>query len=363
MIMETMKIKTIDEGMQMSVIASVAFEANRQYCEMIGGKAFNPSWTEVSQDVRNTLLEAVKVALTDKIISAELSHLRWMNVRIEQGWTKGPRYDPYRKIHPNLVGFKELPVQEQLKDILFLAIVNSLGAALGYRAFDDDGLSAEDIQEHEEIVADLETAATGKTESYFVPAGEGDGKSIGEGPEKPEKPDEEDPDRRLKGYVAGEEGYEPPSDEFSDRSAEFEKDRVAEPTPPLPGEEGDGTKQAADPKPNLPDEPDQVIKGVDKTYKPVMDGVTTPDGAPISGVDPGNPPPDEVKKDKWDEKFEKGKVSEPTQAPEPAASGTLDKSKPLPEQELPTADPVDHKATEEKTADRLSKAVKKAQKK
>ena len=186
-----MKIKTVDENMQMMVIASVAFEANRQYCEMIGGKAFNPDWTEVDQSVRDSLIEAVKVALTDKIVSAELSHLRWMNVRIEQGWSFGPRLDPHRKTSPNLVPFRELSVQEQLKDILFLAIVNSLGAALGYREFDDDPLSPDTIQKHQETIADLENTATGKTD--FVPAGEGDGKSIGAGPEDPEKPDEDPP--------------------------------------------------------------------------------------------------------------------------------------------------------------------------
>lgn len=171
-----MKIKTVDENMQMSIIASVAFEANRQYCEMIGGKAYNPAWTEVGQDVRDALIESVKVALTDKIVSAELSHLRWANVRVEAGWSVGPEFNPHRKQDPNLVPFKELSVQEQLKDILFLAIVNSLGAALGYRQFDDVPLDEDAIQEHEETVADLETSVTGKTD--FVPAGEGDGESI-----------------------------------------------------------------------------------------------------------------------------------------------------------------------------------------
>lgn len=321
--METMKIKTVDEGMQMSVIASVAFEANRQYCEMIGGKAFNPSWTEVGQDVRDALIESVKVALMDKIVSAELSHLRWAAVRVEAGWSIGPRFDPHRKTDPNLVPFRELSVQEQLKDILFLAVVNSLGAALGYREFDDDPLSPETIQEHQEKVSDLEIAATGKTD--FVPGTGKDDKpespednklgvvdtidehtSSGQGPETAQRPDESPPgeDQRVEGFVPGEAGYEPPPndalppDEFAARSEDFEKDRTAEPTQaPLPN--------------------DSDLSPLEKAAK----------------------------------------IGQ-------AASDTLDKSNPLPEQEqhpkgfvpgsdqapLPDADPVDHAATKAKKA-------------
>jgi len=350
-----MKIKTIDENMQMMVIASVAFEANRQYCEMIGGKAYNPAWTEVGQDVRDALIESVKVALTDKIVSAELSHLRWAAVRVEAGWSIGPRFDPYRKTDPNLVPFRELSVQEQLKDILFLAIVNSLGAALGYREFDDDPLAPEVIQEHQETIAGLETAVTGKTD--FVPGEGKDDKRKDEDDDKPEAPEGE------------RENEKPEVDTIDEITTPGSKDAAElglpvppipagqgpEFTPPLPGEEGDDTKLAVAPEAVEPARPDELA---DEVSEPAPE---VPGGVPVGetrGPKPNlpadevpEPPPDRPKPDELapNGQNSEGSVSEPKPPPPPDKQnpeGSV--SEPTQPPAPPDDDPVDHKATQAK---------------
>jgi hypothetical protein len=47
---------------------------------------------------------------------AEMEHKRWMNERIAQGWSYGPKRDNRRKIHPELVDWAALPESERQKD-------------------------------------------------------------------------------------------------------------------------------------------------------------------------------------------------------------------------------------------------------
>lgn len=129
--METLKIAEATLQEQLRIIASVAFEANRQYCEMIGGKPYNPDWTQVEQDVRNGMVAAVKNTLDNPPMTLQESHDRWVKARVDAGWAHGPMLDAKRKKHPNIVDFASLPPQEQLKDLLFLSVVNGFGAFLG----------------------------------------------------------------------------------------------------------------------------------------------------------------------------------------------------------------------------------------
>lgn len=153
--METLKIKKLPVNQQYAIITQVAYEANRALSEIIGGKPFNPPWEQFPEDLKQSMIEAVQTTLNDKIVSAEVSHLRWVKSRLELGYKLGEFINWKKKTHPNLVGFHDLPLEVQLKDILFLAVVNAIGGALGFREFDYDPLTDQDVNKLENELNDL----------------------------------------------------------------------------------------------------------------------------------------------------------------------------------------------------------------
>lgn len=153
--MKTLKIKTLPVNQQYATIAQVAYEANRALSEIIGGKPFNPPWEQFPEDLKQSMIGAVQTTLNDKIVSAEVSHLRWMKSRLELGYKWGEFINWKKKTHPSLVNFHDLPLEVQLKDILFLAVVNAIGGALGFREFDYDPLTDKDVTKLETELEDL----------------------------------------------------------------------------------------------------------------------------------------------------------------------------------------------------------------
>ena len=71
------------------------------------------------------------LALTERL--AENSHDIWARLRLEQGWTYGPKRDDAQKRHPDLIPYAELPDSEKQYDRN--AAMETLRAiiALGYR--------------------------------------------------------------------------------------------------------------------------------------------------------------------------------------------------------------------------------------
>jgi len=58
--------------------------------------------------------------------NASHSHEQWLKEKRDNGWKYGPVKDPDKKEHPCFVPFDKLPREQQAKDYLFKAIVNSL---------------------------------------------------------------------------------------------------------------------------------------------------------------------------------------------------------------------------------------------
>lgn len=103
--------------------------ANRAQAVHIGTKlrgigctiAPNPIWGEAERLDRKTVEHL-----------AELEHERWCAAMDEQGWTHGSTYDKTRRIHPDLVGWDDLPEQSRDKD---RRAVRALPAILGNVGF------------------------------------------------------------------------------------------------------------------------------------------------------------------------------------------------------------------------------------
>lgn len=105
-------------------IARVCHEVNRAYCEGLGDYTQAP-WEDAPEWQRASARMGVDLHLRGDF-GPEASHISWMKQKLEEGWTHGPVKDPGKKEHPCMVPFDELPLEQQLKDHLFRAVVHAL---------------------------------------------------------------------------------------------------------------------------------------------------------------------------------------------------------------------------------------------
>ncbi len=109
-------------------IARVCHEANRAYCHTLGDVS-QTAWDAAPDWQRESARMGVDLHLMGNF-GAEASHLSWMKQKLDDGWKYGAVKDPEKKEHPCLVAFDDLPVDQQMKDHLFRAIVHSFKGVL-----------------------------------------------------------------------------------------------------------------------------------------------------------------------------------------------------------------------------------------
>jgi hypothetical protein len=105
-------------------IARACHEANRAYCMGIGDNSQLP-WDDAPQWQKDSAIDGVAHLLDHPEALPEDSHTNWMAGKIADGWTYGPVKDPDIKQHPCMVPYDQLPVEQRVKDCLFVAIVRS----------------------------------------------------------------------------------------------------------------------------------------------------------------------------------------------------------------------------------------------
>ena len=106
-------------------IARTAYNVNRAYCQALGDNSFGP-WEDAPEWQKNTCLLGVDFHLATPGATAAASHESWFAQKVADGWVWGPKKDPEKKEHPCMVPFDELPQEQQAKDYLFKAVVDSL---------------------------------------------------------------------------------------------------------------------------------------------------------------------------------------------------------------------------------------------
>jgi len=116
----------MDRDAKLTIIARAVHETIRAY-QQASGEAEAPPWDD-SDWMQASTRESVEFALTNPTPGAQ--HEAWCVAKRRQGWHHGPTKDPELKTHPSLVPFGELPVAEQLKDTLLIAIVQALARPL-----------------------------------------------------------------------------------------------------------------------------------------------------------------------------------------------------------------------------------------
>jgi hypothetical protein len=109
-------------------IAALCHEANRQYCRTLGDYTQRP-WGLAPGWAQATMISGVRRVMDGKTTTPDESHASWMAEKLEQGWVYGPEKNADAKTHPCLVPFAELPIEQQVKDHLFLSIAKTLLAA------------------------------------------------------------------------------------------------------------------------------------------------------------------------------------------------------------------------------------------
>lgn len=110
-------------------IARVVHAANRELQIIQGDPNPSPSWDEAPDYQVREAISGVGEALRG--ITPEQSHELWCDRMRADGWQYGETKDSAMKTHPCLVPFADLPVNQQQKDILFIAIVRALAPLTG----------------------------------------------------------------------------------------------------------------------------------------------------------------------------------------------------------------------------------------
>lgn len=105
-------------------IAEVCHEANRTLQRLTFDPLPSPPWSEIEPWQLVASVKGVKAALTG-VTPAEL-HAAWCRDRAAEGWVYGPVKDVGRREHPCMVEYTALPLAQQAKDAVFLAIVSAM---------------------------------------------------------------------------------------------------------------------------------------------------------------------------------------------------------------------------------------------
>jgi hypothetical protein len=116
-------MKTLSPA-QIEFIARAAHESIRSWCQLIGDNTQLP-WESAPAWQHETVRNGVMSVLRGEH-SPEASHESWLAEKTREGWTYGATKDVQNKTHPCMVAYKDLPPEQQYKDVLFVATVRNL---------------------------------------------------------------------------------------------------------------------------------------------------------------------------------------------------------------------------------------------
>lgn len=114
---------TIVKSPDRTFIAKIAHNVNRAYCLAIGDDS-QPKWEDAPDWQKDSAINGVNFHMANEV-NAEASHESWLKQKETEGWTYGPVKDVEKKEHPCFLPYAELPKEQQVKDYLFKAVVDS----------------------------------------------------------------------------------------------------------------------------------------------------------------------------------------------------------------------------------------------
>jgi len=110
--------------MNVEQIAKTCHEVNRAYCFSIGDDSQLP-WADASDWQKESAVKGVQFRLDNPESTSEELHESWLKEKEDTGWVYGKVKDPKKKEHPCMVPYEDLPQEQQAKDALFIAVVES----------------------------------------------------------------------------------------------------------------------------------------------------------------------------------------------------------------------------------------------
>lgn len=111
--------------MTVTQLAAICHEANRMYCFALGDDS-QPTWGDAPGWQRASAESGVMFHLRNSNAGPSGSHENWLKDKEADGWVYGEVKDADAKTHPCIVPFDALPMEQRLKDSLFVGIVHAL---------------------------------------------------------------------------------------------------------------------------------------------------------------------------------------------------------------------------------------------
>lgn len=110
------------------VCSRAAHEVNRAYSRALGD-ASHVGWDEAPDEQKRSTRNGV-IAILQSDQTPEQSHATWMAVKLADGWHHGPVKDSTKKEHPCIIDYKSLPVEQRVKDEIFVQTVKMLASVM-----------------------------------------------------------------------------------------------------------------------------------------------------------------------------------------------------------------------------------------
>jgi hypothetical protein len=91
-----------------------------------------PTFDEAPPYQRDTFLSLTKKIVGKRPITPTEVHQEWIDLMKGNGWTRGT-LNEHNKTHPLLVPYADLPANEQIRAVLFIAAVQGVMTPIGQR--------------------------------------------------------------------------------------------------------------------------------------------------------------------------------------------------------------------------------------
>jgi len=105
--------------------AKAAHEVNRIYCLALGDDS-QPLWGDAPTWQKDSAIHGVEAIVKNPNNPPSTSHDNWMAEKTKSGWKYGPTKNPAKKEHPCMVPYDDLPVDQRMKDTIFMAVVKGV---------------------------------------------------------------------------------------------------------------------------------------------------------------------------------------------------------------------------------------------
>lgn len=112
--------------MKIEEIARICHQVNKAYCESLGDYS-QKDWEDAPDWQKQSMINGVEFRIKFPDAKPNESHDNWLLKKQKDGWVYGEKKDESLKTHPCCVPFEELTQDQQPKDFISKAIVNSIG--------------------------------------------------------------------------------------------------------------------------------------------------------------------------------------------------------------------------------------------